>query len=121
MSYFNTTAAWSTSGVKTITVGFQPTSMRVTVGQKFGTTQNFSHLSLGSGEPAFSHVDSTFQDGTGGKTITDDTKIVSHYERVSGTITEVLAASIDSFTATQAKLNITTPNVNYNLYIEVWG
>lgn len=129
MSYFNTTAAYATTGVKTITTNFQPTNIRITVSQKYTGAQSYLHYSMGagglvdvSGTPTMrQHADSIYQDPTGSQTVSNDSKVVSFYDRVSGTLTEVMAASIDSFTSTQLKLNFTTVNVNYNLFIEVWG
>lgn len=129
MSYYNTTAAYATTGVKTITTNFQPVNVRLTVSQKYTGTQTYLHYSMGagglvdvSGTPTMrQHVDSVYQDSTGSQTVSSDSKVVSFYDRVSGTLTEIMAASIDSFTATQLKLNFTTVNVNYNIFIEVWG
>lgn len=122
MNYFNGTLAYASTGIKSaVVVGFQPVSVTVRVGQKAGTTQLFEHISIGSGNPTFQRVDSTFQDTTGGKTVSSNGKVVSVYERVSGTITEVLSMSIDSFTATGVVFNVLTANVNYDVFIEVYG
>lgn len=122
MSYFNGTLAYTSTGVKSpVVVGFQPTSVTVRVGQKVATTQLFSHLSIGSGTPTIQYADSFFQDTTGGKTVTASGKVVSVYERVAGTITEVLSMKIDSFTATGVAFEVLTANLNYNVYIEVYG
>lgn len=129
MSYFNCTAAYASTGVKTITVGFQPANIRVTVSQKYTGAQTYLHLSVGAGglvdvagTPTMrQHVDSLFHDSTSAQTVSSDSKVISFHDRVSGTLTEIIAASIDSFTATELKLNFTSVNVNYNLFIEVWS
>jgi len=129
MSYFNGTIAYGTTGIQTITLGFQPTSIKITVSQKWNGPQTYIHFSTGygglvnvAGTPTMrQHVDSFFQDATGSQTLSSDSKIVSFYDRVSGTLTEILSVSIDSFTATTLKLNVLTANSNYNLNIEVWG
>jgi hypothetical protein len=121
MAYFTGTIAHGTTGTKTITVGFQPMGMRITVGASFGTGDNYSHRSTGVADGSWQYVDSFFQDSTGGKTVSTDTKLVSHYERVGGVITEVLSATFNSFTATQVKYNITKATPAYNLLVEVWG
>lgn len=130
MSYFNGTIAYGSTGVQPpITVGFQPTNIKITVSQKWSGPQSYVHWSSGygglvnvAGTPTMrQHVDSVFQDSTGGQTVSSDSKVVSFYDRVSGTLTEVLSVSIDSFTSTALKLNVLTANANYNLNIEVWG
>ena len=120
MSYFCGITAHGSTGTKAVTVGFQPTGMRITVAQKFGVTDNYAHQSVGVSSGTTTSCTSLFQDTAGGLTINSG-KIVSHYERVGGNITEVIAANFHSFTATQVKYTITTANVNYNLLIEAWG
>lgn len=121
MNYFNGTTAYGSTGIKTIAVGFQPVFARAVVFKNSSGSQTYLHLSQGSGNSTFQHVDTVFHDSTGAKTDGANGKIVSHLERVSGTITEVLAVSIDSFTATEIKLNVTTANAGYSIYLEVWG
>jgi len=121
MAYFVGTIAHGSTGTKTVSVGFQPLGMRITVGQKFGTAQNFAHSSIGVSDGVDQYCTSIYQDTTGGLTKSVDDKLISHYDRVGGTLTEVLAGTINSFTATQVKYNITTANANYNLLIEAWG
>lgn len=122
MNYYNGTLAYTSTGVKSaVVVGFQPVSVTVRVGQKAGTTQLFSHLSVGSGNPTLQRVDAIFMDTTGGKTTSTNAKIVSVFERVAGTITEVLSMKIDSFTATGVAFEVLTANLNYDVYIEVYG
>jgi len=130
MNYFNGTIAYATTGVQSpITLGFQPTNIKITVSQKWNGPQSYIHYSTGygglvnvGGTPTMrQHVDSLFQDATGSQTLSSDSKVVSFYDRVSGTLTEILSVSIDSFTTTALKLNVLTANSNYNLNIEVWG
>ena len=124
MNYFNTTAGYGSAGLQSIACGFAPTMVRCTVGKKNGVTQNFAHFSIGSGDMNFCNVDSVYQDTMGGTTRTDSSayKLVSHFERNgSNVITEVLAVSLDSFTATGIVLNITTGNPNYSIFIEIFG
>lgn len=121
MAYFLSTTAYGSAGTKTITVGFQPVRLKITVAQKFATAQAFSHSSEGVSNGTLQFCTSLFQDTTGGQTLSLDNKIISHYERVGGVLTEVLSATINSFTATQVKINVVIPNANYNLLVEVEG
>lgn len=104
------------TGLKTISVGFQPTWARLEVCAKT-TPQGFSHTSAGETDGSSQFVLSTFQDTTGGYSVNSASKVVSHYERVGGTITEVLAASFDSFTASGIKLNVITGNSAYQVLL----
>ncbi len=104
------------TGIKTISVGFQPTWARFVVVSKT-SSQSFAHTSLGESDGSFQWVASTFHDSTGGLSANSNSKVVSHYERVGGTITEVLAASFDSFTATAVKVNVTIGNGAYQVYL----
>lgn len=102
------------TGIKTISVGFQPTWATFKVCSKV-SSQNFSHLSIGETDGTAQWVESTFQDTTGGQSVNSTSKVISHYERVGGVLTEVLSASFDSFTATAVKLNVSVGNGNYQV------
>jgi hypothetical protein len=118
MSRITGTVTFGTLGIKTISVGFQPTWAEFRVCQKVATPQAFTHLSLGGCTPTAQNVTSTFQDTAGGTSVNDLTKVVSHFERDgSGNIIEVLSASFDSFTATALKVNVTIGNPNYQVIL----
>lgn len=120
MAYFSGTIAHGSTGTKTIPVGFQPIGVRITVGQRFNTADNFTHQSVGISDGVDTNCTSIFQDTTGGKTVSSN-RLASHFERVGGTITEVLAIDFHSFTATSVKYTVVTANASYNLLIEAWG
>lgn len=123
--YFVATSSYNSVGTKTINVGFQPAGIRITVGQKTSTSQTFIHLSDGVSDGTTQRVDSVYQDASGSQTIRSNSKIVSHYERVSGTLTEKVAAHIDTSTApwtsTDVAFIVDTADVGYQFRIEVWG
>lgn len=121
MDYLNGTISFGSTGIQSIYTGFQPKAVEVTVGQRYNTTQNFMHLSVGAGDDTFQRTTGVYQDTTGGKTVNFDGKIVSVWERVSGTLTEVLSISIDSFTSTTLELNVLTANANYSIHLRIWG
>lgn len=120
MSYFMTTVSHATTGVKSVTPGFQPIGARITVSSA-GTSQAVGHFSQGITDGTHQCFNSTFSDVNGSSSWQGITKMVSHYERVSGTLTEVLAISFDSFNATQFKYNVGTANVNYSITVEAWS
>lgn len=116
MSYATGRFTLSATGVTTLVVGFQPTWARFRVTGKASDTVD--HLSLGGTDGTNMNCGSTYMDTTGGASFDVNTKVVSHYERVSGTITEVLGAAWDSWATNGVKLNVSTANVNYKVTIE---
>lgn len=122
MSYFLTTASHSTTGVKTITCGFQPIGARITVSAKSGG-QTYAHQSVGTTDGTNTVTDSWYQDATRGKTDRYTDRIVSQWEWDSGgsVWSEKTKATFDSFTATEFKYNVNTADVNYQYFIEVWS
>jgi len=118
MSYYTGRLTISSSGINTFTVGFAPTWARFRVSQKVGTVETTNHLSLGGTDGTRQNCSSFFTDGSGNTCFDTNTKVVSHYERVGGTVTEVLAATFDSFTATGVKVNASIPNASYQVTLE---
>jgi len=121
-NYYNTTGSFGSTGIKTTTCGFQPIGIRVTISSKGGET--YTHFSQGQADNSgYTTCHAFIQDTTGGKTVKfagNNGQIASVWERVSGTLTEVFAATFDSFTATAGKINVTTANSNYQCNIELW-
>lgn len=118
MNYFTGTISYSSTGTKTLSIGFQPTLLRITVSSSFGGADSYVHYCTGWTDGTSSFYHSLFADGSGRQSINGSGKLVSHYERSGSTLTEVLAVTFNSFTATQAKINVTTANPNYQLFIE---
>jgi hypothetical protein len=116
MSYVTGRVTISGTPTQTIVVGFQPTWARFTVGGKGSDT--VTHFSFGATDGTNQSVQSTFGDTTGGASFNSGSKLISHYERVSGSITEVLSASFNSFTATGIKLNVSIANTGYSVTLE---
>lgn len=101
---------------QTVIVGFQPTWARFTVTGKGTDTVN--HISIGTTDGTHQNTNSTFSDTTGGLSVSTNTKVISHYERVSGTIAEVLSASFNSFTSTGVEINVAIANTGYSVTLE---
>lgn len=106
----------SGTGLSTFALGFQPTWANFRVTGKAGDT--VCHGSWGGTDGTNQNCGSTYMDTTGGASFDVNTKVVSHYDRVAGTITEVLSASFDSFVATGVKLNVAIANTNYKVTID---
>lgn len=121
MNYYAGTISHGSTGIKTITCGFQPVSAKITVSAQFSTTDSVLHKSEGWTNGTNQFYNTIFSDATGRQTISGSSKMVSHYDRVAGTITEVVNVTFNSFTATQFKYNVNTANANYQLFVEVWG
>lgn len=120
MSYWTgrVTPNVSGSAVSFALGGFQPTWARFKMSQKDGVTETCSHLSLGSADGTRQNYSSNFTDGTGSSCFEGNNKVVSHYERSGGAITEIFSASFVAFTATGLSLNIPNANSAYKLHIE---
>lgn len=118
---FAGTTTFGTTGIKSLNLGFKPALVQLRVCAKYNTPQTFSHLSLGESDSYSQQVTSTYQDTTGGYSKNDLTKVVSHYERVGGVITEVLSAEFHSFTASGVKINVLIGNPNYQVILTAWS
>lgn len=116
--YFLATTAFGLTGTERIDFGFIPTWIRLTVGQKYGTSEGFAHKSVGQTDGSYQWYDSFFQDTSGGKTISSDDAIVSHWERISSVITEKLRVVFDEIDGTEGVFNITVADSNYTVLIE---
>lgn len=118
--YFVTAASYGTTGVKAISCGFQPTGMRITVGAKSGSAGTVNQRSEGQSDGTNQTYTSNYTDATSSQSKQGINKIISHYERVAGALTEKIAGTFDSFTPTQGKFNLSAADNNYTLIIELW-
>lgn len=96
-----------------------PTAASIIVQNKTATAEAAKHVSIGSANGSSQRATSYFKDGASPSVFDSTTKCVAHYERVGGAVTEVLSAAFVAFTSSGITLNVTTPNVNYNVYIRV--
>ena len=121
MAFYATTTSPPSAGGYTITPGFQPEEVEIMVGSAFGATSSTLRQSIGwtNGTNQFYH--SLFEDSTGRQQKSGSDRIVSHWERVGGVMTEVLRVNLNSFTPTQFKFDVITANPNYQLFIRIRG
>lgn len=117
-SYGSITLGTTGTGVA-FNLGFAsaPTRIRFTVGAKGGSS-TVNQGAHGACDGTNQFVLTWFSDGTSSQSTTSASKCVSIYERVSGVLTEVVAASFNSFTANGVKLNVTTASSNYQVFVE---
>lgn len=123
MSSYTATVTLATAGSGTVVVtpGFQGKEVEIKVSGLFGTTDSTIRFSLGWGDGTRQSCDSLFTDGTlyDSRKATD--RVVSLWDNVAGTLTEVLSASNPVFTATQLKLDIGIANGSYKVSVKVTG
>jgi len=120
MAYKRGNTTYGSTGVKTITVGFAPQGYRLTV-RPPGAGYSAMQFSTGSTDGTvqtcnWGYVDNAHHD-SGGST----SKVASLWQDVAGTLTEKVAITHNSFTATQFKINVNTADSNYDIDWEAWG
>lgn len=120
MSYYTTRAAYGTAGVKTITCGFQPVGMRISVGAKNGLATSTMQHCVGTADGTRQNYISTFANTNFNQTKDSNDKMIRHFEDVAGVLTEVVTGTFDSFTATECKFNLSLTSNTYGLTIELW-
>jgi hypothetical protein len=125
MAYKRTTISFGTTGVKSVSSPFVPVGCRITLGSKVNATDPCNHLSIGNSNGTTQSYHSTFSDGTSHQTKSGTNKIVSHYERVAGVLTEKVVARIDTvaapWSATDIQFVVDTADANYQFHVEIWG
>lgn len=119
MSYFRGLTTLSSTGLRTITVGFQPIGYRITYSMKFGG-DTIDHVSVGGSDGTRQHVVGHYADSTGRQTYIDSAKVVSHKERSGGVLVEVVSATHSAMTATGPQVNVTIANTSYQALVEAW-
>lgn len=124
-NYYIDTSSPGSTGSKTYTnSGFQPIGVRFTVGSKTGATDNVIHQSVGmADDTGYVSYTSIYGDSSNFQTKTGNAangKIISHWERVSGTLTEVIAGTFTAYTTTGVTVNLTAATASYTMQIEMW-
>lgn len=99
-------------------IGFQPTRLKFTVGGKSNSATVIQRCDGWVDETGYYGTHSHYGDSTGFESKHFNTKVLYHRERIAGTLTTVLDATFHSFTADGFKLNVTTANSNYPVWVE---
>lgn len=125
MNYKQGTITHSTTGVKTITCGFQPLAAEIICGgDPAGTQTSINHLSIGTTDGTNQVCDSWALDTANhAKQDRYSDRLVSVWKWDVGTsaFVEEVKATFDSFTATEFKYNVTTGNANRQFRYRIWG
>lgn len=123
MSYFLSTISHSSTGVKTITCGFQPTRAKITVSCN-GSGDDIARQSVGVTDMT-NQICDTFAVDAGSNFSYGDRfsdRMVGFYDfDGSGNPVVLTRANHDSATATQYKYNVITANVNCQYKVELWS
>lgn len=120
MGYKIGTVSYGTTGLKTINLGAPSTPTRAVfvVQNKYGVNEGtLKHVSIGEATSMGQRCTSYVRDGAVVADYDDLTKVIRVYEISGGTPTLVMEADFDSFTSNGLKLNVTTANSAYQIYI----
>lgn len=121
MANFDSTITLATAGTaRNFTgFGFQPTHLTFRVCAKGATSASSAVFTYGTVDvTGYMTCTTTYSDSTGYQSKNYTDRCVSVWERVSGTLTEVLRANFNSFTADGFKLDVITQNANYQVFVE---
>lgn len=125
MSYYVGNGSYGSTGSKTLSsIGFTPVGCRITIGAKGSSEASVMHLSAGFADGVGQYVESTYADSSTWSSKFSSSKCVSHWAKVSGTLTEVISATFTSFSASNggsATFNFTAVDVNYDIIFEFWS
>lgn len=99
-------------------IGFQPTWIRARVSQKYGVAEICSHLSLGSADSINQNCSYEYNDVSGYTCGETNAKLISHWEKVGGILTEVISATRKSFDPNGFTITTALGNPNYKVHIE---
>lgn len=118
MNAENGTLATGSTGNQTFNMSgsFTPKVLLLKVGQKFNVSDTANHFSDGSFDGTTSECISGFTDSTGSQSKEYADRCVSHWVRVSGTLTEKIKVIGVSFGAGSFTLNFVTADANYNIH-----
>lgn len=121
MSTYTTTTTFDTTGIKTITPGFQSAGITVDVAPASGAAFTGIQFCSGWTDGTRKKCDSIYFNHatTAAKSEKSTSKLVRLFgEDGSGNIIVVLEAVLDSVTATQVKFNVTIASIDYQVSIK---
>lgn len=121
MSYTLSSITHATTGVKTMTVGYQPVRAVLTVRPSPAGSSPIRKASNGVTDGTNQICDSDTVETTRiyQRRFTD--RMASIWEYTGGAWTEVFKITFDSFTATEFKYNVVIANSAFQVMRETWG
>jgi len=122
MANFNDAITIATTGTGASAVSisglpFTPTSLKFVVSAKSNSSGVIQYCSGQVDSTGYMTFDSIYGDSTGFQSKAGTNKVISLYERVSGTLTEVLNMSWHSYIASGFKLNVTATSTSYTIHL----
>lgn len=121
LSFLRDTITHSTTGVKTMTVGFQPVEAQLVVAPAPGTTFTNARRSLGITDGTNQVCDSDTEETTRIFQRRYSDRMISISEWNGTAWAETFKITFDSFTATEFKYNVNVGNANFQVHRIVRG
>lgn len=127
MSYQVTSFSRGTTGNCSVAgLTFLPAYLRFTISSRSGTNESYVLFSTGFTDGNLNKAHSIFQDTTGARSRYYTDRCISHLVRVTGSITEKIAASFVSFDNNGGgdygfTVNFSAADSNYPISVEAFG
>lgn len=121
MNYSFDTITHSTTGVKTMTVGFQPLEAELVIAPAPGGALTTVKMSSGTTDGTNQSTDSFSVDSTRRYQERFTDRMASIWEWNGAAWAEVFKITFDSFTSTEFKYNVNIGNANYQVKRKVRG
>lgn len=120
---YQATTTLSTTGLGVVVAvpGFLGKEVEIKASGINGGADSTIKFSLGWGDGIRQSCDSLFDDGTLRSSKKQQDRIVSLWDNVAGTLTEIISASNPVFTATQLKLDVARADTNYKISVKITG
>lgn len=121
MNYSRDTISHGTTGVKTMTCGFQPVEAELDVTPGPGTTFTTIYKSKGTTDGTNQVCDTNGSSGSNHFQRRYTDRMISISEWNGSTWNETFKITFDSYTSTEFKYNVVTANANYQVHRKVRG
>lgn len=121
MNYKHTRVTYGTTGIKTITCGFQPLGYRVTVTPASGASSTYMRQSVGVCDTTNQTCDQITQSHDRGRQERFTNRVADIRDWNGASWVQKVQTDHDSVTATELKLNAVVADSAYQHSIEIWG
>jgi hypothetical protein len=123
MASYTTTTTFDSVGVKTITPGFQATSVTVEVSPASGSPFQGVQFCAGWTDGTRKKCDSIYANLSNGlaKSEKSTSKLVRLFGESGGAVVVVLEATLNSITATQVKFDVAVADTDFQVSIKCEG
>lgn len=122
MNYYSATVAHGSSGVKEITLGWQPIGMEICGGPAYTGDDGITRSSDGSTDFTRQGCKYQFRDDEGAEGADFTDRILSIRDRDgNGDVVEVVRVNMAAPTSTKGRYEVITPNSNFNFRVRFFG